>query len=287
MSEMVLQEGMTNALEGRSFVEPNDKGEKANHAFLTAVEQVVNTHIFGAPDNPGQWQCPASDDRTEVGPIKFTNVRARKVMKKLEDLVDICVVDVDRRADWTKTLVYYRLLLSFLLSHVDLSPSQVFAFQKNCDIYGHYWLKLYGKDGETNYIHFLRRGHFAEYLTRWGNLYQHSQQGWEAFNGLLKTFYFRRTQRGGHNKGKKSKLRPVACWLQRRMVWKSGEATYEEMCEEHNNATNRSESDTSDDDDESLPSLLNTTDTGEQLLDDANDTVEEHAVDDDDGYFFV
>jgi len=71
----------------------------------------------------------------------------------------------------------------------------------------------------------LAAGHISEYLVYWGNLYDHSQQGWEAFNSLIKTFFFRRTGRGGAgNKGRgpKSRLRPIARWLSRRVVWMCG-----------------------------------------------------------------
>jgi len=35
----------------------------------------------------------------------------------------------------------------------------------------------------------LGAGHIGEYLLHHRNLYKHSQQGWEAFNALLKTFF--------------------------------------------------------------------------------------------------
>jgi len=47
-----------------------------------------------------------------------------------------------------------------------------------------------GHEGVTNYIHMLTTGHISEYLVYWGDLYDHSQQGWEAFNSLIKTFFF-------------------------------------------------------------------------------------------------
>jgi hypothetical protein len=40
-------------------------------------------------------------------------------------------------------------------------------------------------------------GHLAEYLYKWRNLYRYSQQGWEAMNALIKTFFYRRTNHGG------------------------------------------------------------------------------------------
>jgi len=86
-------------------------------------------------------------------------------------------------------------------------------------------VNLTGHKGMTNYIHMLALGHISEYLIYWGNLYDHSQQGWEAFNSLIKTFFFLRTRHGGAgNKGHgpKSRLRPIAHWLSRRVIWMCG-----------------------------------------------------------------
>jgi hypothetical protein len=64
-------------------------------------------------------------------------------------------------------------------------------------------------------------GHIADYLSKWKNLYRSSQQGWEAMNSLIKTFFFRRTSHGGGVRGesKKPRLVPIARWLQRRMIF--------------------------------------------------------------------
>jgi len=59
-------------------------------------------------------------------------------------------------------------------------------------------------------------GHVAEYLFKWKNLYRFSQQGWEAMNSLIKTYFFRRISHGGGVRGmsKKMRLIPIARWLQ-------------------------------------------------------------------------
>jgi hypothetical protein len=51
-------------------------------------------------------------------------------------------------------------------------------------------------------------------------------------NSLVKTFYFRRTNHGGGVRGgsKKSRLIPIARWLQRRLVFLYG-ATESSICE--------------------------------------------------------
>jgi hypothetical protein len=62
MVECVLNEGMNNALEGRSFNTPSEQGEKGHHAFVTAVESIINTKIFGEEDDIGHWHLPVSKD---------------------------------------------------------------------------------------------------------------------------------------------------------------------------------------------------------------------------------
>ena len=83
------------------------------------------------------------------------------------------------------------------------------------------WVLLWQKEGITNYIHMIGSGHIAEYLFKWRNLYRFSQQGWEAMNSLIKIFFFRRTNHGGGVRGnsKKSRLIPIARWLQRRLIF--------------------------------------------------------------------
>jgi hypothetical protein len=56
-------------------------------------------------------------------------------------------------------------------------------------------------------------------MQEWGNLNKYSQQGWESLNALIKSFFFRRTNRGGSNRGDRSKLVPIGKLLQRRLMW--------------------------------------------------------------------
>jgi len=107
----------------------------------------------------------------------------------------------------------------------NLTVGKLESFQSHVDQFFAIWVNLTGHKGVTNYIHMLASGHISEYLIYWGNLYDHLQQGWEAFNSLIKTFFFRRTGRGGAgNKGRgpKSRLRPIARWLSRQVIWMCG-----------------------------------------------------------------
>lgn len=114
----------------------------------------------------------------------------------------------------------------------DFSDDEIAQFQCHVDLFFQDWVSLHGIEGVTNYLHMLSSGHISDYLFHWRNLYVHSQQGWEAFNSLLKTFYFRRTSHGGAagNKGTsvKSKIIPIARWISRRIMWMCG-FTFDDM----------------------------------------------------------
>jgi hypothetical protein len=66
-----------------------------------------------------------------------------------------------------------------------------------------------------------KEGRVTNYLHMRKNVYRFSQQGWEAMNSLIMTFFFRRTSHGGGVKGvsKKSRLTPIARWLQWRLIF--------------------------------------------------------------------
>jgi hypothetical protein len=55
-------------------------------------------------------------------------------------------------------------------------------------------------------------------------MYRFSQQGWENFNHVCTTVFFRRTNHGGrrHAGAVKSKLLSIGKWLQRRLLWMVG-----------------------------------------------------------------
>ena len=77
-----------------------------------------------------------------------------------------------------------------------------------------------------NYTYIVSSGHLAFYMKEWGNLYRYSQQGWEAYNSLIKSVYYQRMQRGGHGgKNDESNLRvhPLGQWMQRKMFFLSGD----------------------------------------------------------------
>ena len=109
----------------------------------------------------------------------------------------------------------------------DLTDNEIAVMQGHFDNFYQIWVgKLYSRAGVTNYIHMLGAGHIADYCYHWRNLYYQPQQGWEAFNSMLKNLFFRRTNQGGKAgndpNNPRSRLKGIGRWLLRRTMWLCG-----------------------------------------------------------------
>jgi hypothetical protein len=122
------------------------------------------------------------------------NGRTRKAVNNLEALAEVCFFDDAEKELWTVCNGHHHNSMELCRmgwfhrrwhSRTPRAEEAEFFFQK--------WINLNGRAGITNCIHPLAMGHIAQCMFHWRNMHQHSQQSWEAFNGLLKTFCFRRT----------------------------------------------------------------------------------------------
>jgi hypothetical protein len=223
----LFMKGLGYAKESKLPTPPMDDGtvlsetKRVEH-FLQTVQIVLNLNTWGSEESPSQWECPYDPKEKQIDTIALDNGRTRKAVNNLEALAEVCFFDDAEKTQWTECIAHYRKSMELARMKDDLTDDDIEKYQEEADLFFQKWIALNGRAGITNYIHLMGAGHIAEYMFHWRNLYQHSQQSWEAFNSLLKTFYFRRTGRGGagnKGKGRKSKLKPVARWLQRRMIW--------------------------------------------------------------------
>jgi hypothetical protein len=231
---LILCKGLSDAKKGKILSTFKGEGRRIDQ-FLLAVQDIVNKQILGTVLSPSQWKVPTNEPtsklETHVATITMVNDKLVKVINFLEPLIRFCVPpdldenNIDRRATWLRSMPYNRSAMTKLKSHDDFSDKDIEAFQSDIDTWFQDYIRLHGKNGITNYIHMLSARYFSDYLFEWRNLYWHSQQGWEALNNLMKSFWFRQTGRGGatnRGNGKKSKLNAMAKWLQRRMMWVGG-----------------------------------------------------------------
>ena len=227
---MLLIRGLSNVKEGVLYSEHKSMNKRIE-CYIEDVTTIVSTQILGDENGPAQWNFPFNPETKEIAALCIENGKMRTLLVKLELIVDVSFVRDIAEADqadpirWKAALPLIRSAMQKVRSRKEFTHEMICSFQQDVDGFFQIWVDLHGLEGVSNYIHFLGAGHISVYLHEWKNLYRHSQQGWEALNKLIKTFYYRRTQRGGasnQGKGKKSKLLPIARWLQRRAIWLVG-----------------------------------------------------------------
>ena len=225
---MCLKDGLTRSKNNElKWIDEKHFGNMANkcNAFVVGIEKVLNTEILGSETMPFQETLPLDKKTHTMGEIKMDNTKIRKILAKMDKIVDLCIIKEDDKTRWLSLLVDYQQAMTILLKKEDLSNTEIYEYQRLADSFFKEWVILYGEEGITNYAHLIGSAHIGEYLLHWRSLYSHSQQGWEAFNSLFKSFFYSRTQRGGsvnQGRGPRSRLLPMAKWLQRRLIFIMG-----------------------------------------------------------------
>ena len=188
---MIILEGIAESKAGNLFPELNTPNQRVK-AYINSIEMTMNDRVLGDETDSSTWQCPFDHKEQKLGTISLENVKVRKVLSKIELFIEISVFKQDRKLKWLQCVPKYMTAIEIVRQKHNFSDQDIGNFQKNIDEWFQDWIYLTGAGGMTNYIHMLGSGHISEYMYKWRNLYEHSQQGWEAFNALLlKTFFFR------------------------------------------------------------------------------------------------
>ena len=187
---MLLLEGFSNAQLGYIFSQIRSEMDRIK-AFAERVQEIFNTYILGDEDGPAQWTLSMTDDGKNVGMICLDNNHIRKVIDQFEILVDVAVRDDARIQKYNYCIPQYRSGMELLRQCSEYSDDEIKVYQEYMDNWYQVWMQLHGLEGCTNYTHLLSSGHIAEYMFKWRNMYRFSQQGWENFNHVFSTVYFR------------------------------------------------------------------------------------------------
>ena len=158
-----------------------------------------------------QWKFPLKKGGKEVDPRSMTGVSSRKCVYGLATIATLVFAsDLDQVSlnpeltrnenqevleNWISLLNVYIPMMELGKQHNDLSEEQIDEFHMLSQAFMKAYISL--TPSVTNYIHMFGAGHMTYYLKKYGNLYQFSQQGWEALNQKLKHFYFNNTNHGG------------------------------------------------------------------------------------------
>jgi hypothetical protein len=226
---VLIRKGLENALAGdldKVLFDPTDtlqpSAKQRFEKYVKELEHIMNTCILGDVFFPTTWKAPVDEKERKFHPLTMDNHRCKRCIAKIDVLVNFCLPDESNNRDHFIVAVrFFQDTMTLLCKKTMFSNEEIEEFQDLADHFCQKWLALTSLPGMTNYIHLLASGHISEYLYRHRNLYVYSNQGWEALNGLVKQVYFRRTQRGGAagRSGKRSRLKGIGCWLQRRLVF--------------------------------------------------------------------
>ena len=206
----------------------NENSEKERiKLFSNLVENAINTSVLGDSRSPCQFRIPMETNRStgksQIGTISLENTKVRSIIENLSDLISTCISCENKKLKWiTMTNDYNHALKILRRKGLKHTEDELKNFQFKIDSFANMIVPMFGKRTLTNYIHDLISGHAMEHMKEWGCLCRYSQQGWEALNSLVKTTFFRRTNRGGTQNSMRSKLVPVARVFQRRLLWLSG-----------------------------------------------------------------
>lgn len=198
--------------------------------YVANIETIVNTRIFAKNNGKekGTWTFPVNADISAVTDISEKNENARLLVSNLELLLPTIFEyhAFEDARDWEEALHKYRDCMETLRSRKPFKKRDVLHFQSIADKFGDMWVKIAGRDGQSNYMHDLISGHCSYFLFKYGSLYRFSQQGWEALMKKMKgTFHFA-TQKGGGTGKVRSKILPICEYLLRELFWRFGDADH-------------------------------------------------------------
>lgn len=205
----------------------NKRKETIQAEFLAGLNETIQTTVLNTKSHPSSWSISLShDDKSTmptIKPISLSKQQAVAFMENAESFLGACFPNDPEKAETlTESLNEYMMAMKILKKREDYTSEEITRFQQHIDTWFAVWIKEFGRDTYSNYIHLLHTGHIAEEMKKFGCLYRYSQEGLEAMNALIKSFWFRRTGRGGGKPtGEQSSNRilPIARWSQRRMCW--------------------------------------------------------------------
>jgi hypothetical protein len=198
------------------------------NSYIAAMQDAIQTQVLGTMEAPSQWKLKWSkgSDGIIIDNIQVRNQVSRKMVSKMDKIIETAVSDNGTRAKLIVALQYYSNAMELLLLHRALDESEKELFQDYIDDFFEIWISMFGIDGLSNYIHLLSSGHILYFLEKYGCLYLYSQQGWEALNNTIQAYIHQNSQRGGRGsgqgKGEKSYIFPLVRFIMRDLLWKTG-----------------------------------------------------------------
>ncbi len=204
--------------------------EASAKSYLDTIQGVFQKEILGTVESPSQWkmQWSKGSDGIVIENVQVRNQTGRKIISRVDKLIEAAIQEEATRAKLIRALQYFTTAMQVLTRHRNLTPEEKEFVQANFDDYFELWVEIFGRDGQSNYIHMIGSGHIEYFLDKYDCLYLYSQQGWEALNNTIQAFIHQNSQRGGKGSGlragERSFIFPLVRYMLRDLLWKTGDA---------------------------------------------------------------
>ena len=166
--------------------------------YVSDIEKIVNRGKLGLATHQNQWRFPlAKDGKSLESGFSLKNNLIRSMFEKIDDIIEVALRFHAEQycIEWRYVIMWYLEILEILFFRKPFSDKIIYDLQDKIDIYFFKWIKLCGRNGMTNYIHFKGSGHVCYYLFKYRNLYQCSQQIFETMMSKIKAIYHKCTSR--------------------------------------------------------------------------------------------
>ena len=249
--KMRLMEKLYHQLLSQAYERYGPGDAKTRRSFKLGVERYMNEQVVGTATSPGHWKFPATTKAKKGGAVKLlkkglTGRQAKKVLHGMKGVASFVFSSAfDEESDsventrmdnailetqWHDLMDTTIPLLEAMDRTEDWTDEQIWSFHALCSLFMTRYCDLNLGEGITNYVHVIGAGHLTYYLLQYRNLSRFQQQGWEAMNQLVKSFYFNNTNHGGSGGNSKGRMEkgehcvPLMRLHMRRIMWLTGKA---------------------------------------------------------------
>ena len=87
--------------------------------YIKEVEQIIRGNILDSYGNKAQWSLPVEkqtngEGTKKVGTINMENYKVRKLIEMIDSIIDISVVDDERKIALKKSISHYKKLMTIM-----------------------------------------------------------------------------------------------------------------------------------------------------------------------------
>jgi hypothetical protein len=190
-----------------------------------SVEEKINSNEFaGRPDDARKtrnpWIYPEGEKKDVVGDFKFLCKEAKDYLGSIELLYPVCLPETYPKRERFKNAVrLFKQLIELLDKHEDYTDQELETMDQVIYEFSEEWVDITGRDGYTNYFHFIISGHLLYFAKKYKNFHRFSEQGFEAQNARFNYYYHHHTQKGCKDT---LVLEPIYKYIQRSHGWRNG-----------------------------------------------------------------